>query len=147
MKVRLQQFLAAENITQAQFAESVGVASASVSHILAGRNKPGYDFIVGTMSSYPKLNIEWLLSGKGKMYKDSPLTETKTAMKAASEDNLFTLDTAPQDSQSPAVQAVTEPTLDTAPLPVPGPTTPAARERKIAKIVVFYSDNSFEEIH
>gem|GEM_PF-188988 len=75
MNHRLQQFLAAENVSQAQFAEFLGVARASVSHILAGRNKPSYEFICSMMVHYPNLNMEWLLTGKGKMYKnvsDSP---------------------------------------------------------------------------
>ena len=45
MNIRLQQFLSAENLSQAQFADIIGVARASVSHIIAGRNKPGFDFI------------------------------------------------------------------------------------------------------
>ena len=69
MNTRLKQFIAAENITQAQLADNLNVVRASVSHILAGRNKPGYDFICGLMSHYPNLNIEWLMFGKGKMYK------------------------------------------------------------------------------
>ncbi len=69
MNTRLQQFLSAENLTQAQFADSINVARASISHILAGRNNPGYDFIINTMKRYPDLNIEWLLIGKGKMYR------------------------------------------------------------------------------
>ena len=68
MNERLSQFLAAENISQSQFADSIGVARASISHIVAGRNKPGYDFICSVMERYPSLNIEWLLAGKGKMY-------------------------------------------------------------------------------
>ena len=71
MNTRLKQFIAAENITQAQFADNINVVRASVSHILAGRNKPGYDFISGLMRYYPNLNIEWLMFGKGKMYKES----------------------------------------------------------------------------
>lgn len=71
MNTRLQQFLSAENLTQAQFADSISVARASISHIIAGRNNPGYDFIINTMKRYPELNIEWLLTGKGKMYRNS----------------------------------------------------------------------------
>lgn len=77
MNDRLQQFLAAENINQAQFADSIGVARASVSHILAGRNKPGYDFLLNMMRRYPELNIEWLLSGTGKMYKSRQSNDRK----------------------------------------------------------------------
>lgn len=82
MNNRLQQFLIAENINQAQFADSIGVARASVSHILAGRNKPGYDFIQNMLKRYPDLNIEWLLTGQGKMYK-SRAKEGKASSAAA----------------------------------------------------------------
>ena len=60
MNNRLKQFIAAENITQSQFADRIKVVRASVSHVLAGRNKPGYDFITAIMSAFPDLNIEWL---------------------------------------------------------------------------------------
>ena len=69
MNRRLQQFLSAENLTQAQFADAIGVARASISHILAGRNKPGFDFIERMALTYPDLNLDWLICGKGKMYK------------------------------------------------------------------------------
>ena len=71
MNRRLQQFLTAENISQSQFAESIGVARANVSHILSGRNKPGFDFIEKMLLAYPALNIDWLITGKGKMYRSS----------------------------------------------------------------------------
>ncbi|MBR5906446.1 MAG: helix-turn-helix transcriptional regulator [Bacteroidales bacterium] len=68
MNERLLKFLEAENITQAQFADSIGVARASISHIVSGRNKPGFDFIERTAKRFPALNIEWLITGKGRMY-------------------------------------------------------------------------------
>ena len=71
MNTRLKQFIAAENITQAQLADTINVVRASVSHILAGRNKPSYEFISGLMRHYPNLNMEWLMFGKGKMYKNA----------------------------------------------------------------------------
>ena len=37
MDKRLQQFLDAENISQAQLADTLGVARAGISHILSGR--------------------------------------------------------------------------------------------------------------
>ena len=67
MNSRLQQFLNAENLTQAQFADSIDVARASISHILAGRNKPGFEFIESLAKHYPALNIEWFITGKGRM--------------------------------------------------------------------------------
>lgn len=146
MNSRLQQFLSAENISQAQLADAIGVAKASVSHILAGRNKPSYDFINGIITRYPRLNIEWLLCGKGKMYKDL-------------ENNGF----ADNSSVAPKKAKLTdeeilEPTFDfdepssSAPLStVSRPETKletekAPSERKISRIVVFYDDGTFTEI-
>lgn len=74
MNKRLLQFLEAENITQTQLADTLDVAKASVSNILAGRNRPGYDFIESLMLHYPALNIEWLITGKGKMYNNSDIS-------------------------------------------------------------------------
>ena len=70
MDKRLQQFLDAENISQAQLADTLGVARAGISHILSGRNKPGFDFLEAMALRFPQVSMDWLLTGKGRMYKD-----------------------------------------------------------------------------
>ena len=88
MHNRLKQFLAAENVTQAQFANTIGVGKANISHVLAGRNKPGYDFIKAIMLGYPHLNINWLLLGTGKMYDMAqPVKEKQPSNEALLFDN------------------------------------------------------------
>lgn len=88
MNKRLVQFLSAEGLTQAQFADRIGVARASISHILSGRNNPGYDFFLNLAKVFPDLNLDWLLLGKGRMYKQQeaqPATQTvQTAACSAS---------------------------------------------------------------
>ena len=86
MNNRLMQFLEAENISQSQFAESIGVARASISHILAGRNKPGFDFIERMARRYPSLNLEWLITGKGRMYSES---SPVSGLSEVSENSIF----------------------------------------------------------
>ena len=71
MDKRLQQFLDAESISQAQLADTLGVARASISHILSGRNRPGFDFLEAMAVHYPGISMDWLLTGNGRMYKDS----------------------------------------------------------------------------
>lgn len=155
MNNRLQQFLAAENITQAQFADSINVARAGVSHIIAGRNRPGYDFILSTMKRYPDLNIEWLLTGKGKMYKSSQQAETedRTEVREATavppEDNdLF----AGIEEDSPRIGfSGTRPAPDTNKAATTDSKVPveaaehAVRQRKATKIIVFFDDGTFQE--
>ena len=156
MNTRLKQFLAAENISQAQFADSINVVRASVSHVLAGRNNPSYDFIKAIMDNYPQLNIEWLILGKGKMYKD--LTPAPTQEPAKREDfepgllfegfadeveelmpaepdiTLVVDEALPNIASSCAINASNAQTQ-----------TPV-RQRKVAKIVVLFDDGSYQEM-
>jgi transcriptional regulator with XRE-family HTH domain len=69
MEKRLLLFLQTEDMNPTKFADKIGVQRSSISHILSGRNKPSYDFLVRIMDGFPQLNAEWLLTGKGKMYK------------------------------------------------------------------------------
>ena len=120
MNTRLQQFLSAENLSQSQFADSINVARASISHIMAGRNKPGFDFIENMARRYPTLNIEWFITGKGRMYKGQPSEQIEGDLFAAPSPYIEsdTLDKSPQ---------ISEPRKD------------------ISKILVFYNDGTFEE--
>lgn len=139
MNNRLQQFLAAENISQSVFAESIGVTKASVSHILGGRNKPGFEFIENMARRYPNLNIEWFVSGKGKMYKNQ---SDRTLFPQPEENGLFPEEAA-AEKQEPS------------PAPAPSTTVPASENRvfpdtdgepRISKILVFYDNGTYKEI-
>lgn len=75
MKERILEFLRRENKTSAQFAEEINVQPSGISHILSGRNKPSLDFILKMLEKYPFLSVEWLLFGKGSMYKESGMED------------------------------------------------------------------------
>lgn len=140
MNTRLQQFLAAENISQASFADSLNVARAGISHILAGRNKPSYDFLTALISKYPKLNIEWLMFGKGKMYKEE--------ISIPQRDELFQEDLfSPQEELSAAgtdshgnITFLSE--SDTPDKHAEN----ADRQRKVKKIIILFDDNTYQEL-
>ena len=70
MKERLLEFLKSENKSSAQFAEEIGVQPSGISHILSGRNNPSLDFVLKMLEKYQFLSTDWLLFGKGTMYKD-----------------------------------------------------------------------------
>ncbi len=147
MDKRLQRFLDAENITQSQLAEKLGVAKASISHILAGRNRPGFDFIQSMAQCYPDLNLDWLIAGKGKMYKSqngSPVTqpseEPRIPAQSKESGRLF-------DSQEPDLFPDEAETVDNK--PQTEQVSPAASKPvppRISKILVFYDNGTFKEI-
>lgn len=74
MKDRLSQFLKNEELTAVKFAEIMEVQPSSISHLLAGRNKPNFDFISRMLLRFPDLNPDWLINGLGDFYKSKPTT-------------------------------------------------------------------------
>lgn len=82
MKDRLEKFIKTEGLTPSRFAEIMGVQPSSISHILGGRNKPSFDFIEKMLQRFPKLNPDWLLLGKGNIYRsisDNTVTPITTS--------------------------------------------------------------------
>ena len=136
MNTRLKQFLAAENISQAQFADTIKVVRASVSHVLAGRNNPGYEFIKAIMDNYPSLNIEWLILGKGKMYKEAQPQTVEIQETGL----LFSdiIDEEPAVKENIEVSSKTE-TIDNLPQTI-------VKQRNVSKIIILYDDGSFQEM-
>jgi len=142
MNRRLSQFLTAENISQSQFAEIIGVAKASVSHVLSGRNKPGYDFIENLALHYPDLSIEWLLTGKGKMYrnsKDVEIPESPSTSKDpveifnSQEPTLFEKEPEKVENEEDTLLFQSESEKDQS-------------RRNIRKVVIFYDDGTYTEV-
>ena len=146
MNTRLQQFLAAENITQAQLADSLDVARAGVSHIIAGRNKPSYDFLSALLHHYPSLNAEWLMLGKGKMYKD---LQEKTVEKIQEQpagllfddfDEIVEEKSDAQHSESVNIHSTNKiNNLDNAMQSI-------VKQRNVNKIIVLFDDGTFQEM-
>ena len=160
MNRRLQQFLSAENLTQAQFADAIGVARASISHILAGRNKPGFEFIERMAVAYPDISLDWLILGKGKMYKRggndifAQLSPVQNATESAQEgfleakqeveaemaddspddmpENLFDEEETSPEEPEETIEVNEDKSVD--------------KEKVISKVIIFYSDNTFTEI-
>ncbi len=122
---RIQLILKSLNLSPTRLADEIDVQRSGVSHILSGRNKPSLDFVMKILSTYPEINSDWLMFGKGKMFnvsskKESLPEEEKEKPKIESEK---------VNKQSYEVSSE----------------SPAPYDRKIEKIVVFYSDNTFME--
>ena len=70
MKDRILKILEAEKISAAEFADKMGVQRSNVSHILNGRNNPGFSFIQKILETFPAINSRWLIIGEGLMYEN-----------------------------------------------------------------------------
>lgn len=118
---RLQVIFEREGISASIFADKIGVQRSAISHILSGRNKPGFDLLQKIIAKFPTINTEWLITGLGDPYKQ-PVKQIQTT--------LFD----PPTTQKQSVEVTPVNTM---------PSQPEGN-RTIERIVIFYSDKTFE---
>lgn len=138
MNRRLQQFLEAENLTAAKLADILGVQRSGLSHILSARNKPSYDFILTILNKYPALNPDWLITGKGKMYRDQNEDSTPVHQVVVEKSEYIQ---PPQFEFENEVNSE-EPIYNTTPLLS---TKAPSNNKRIVRITIYYSDGTFED--
>ncbi|HOC49258.1 MAG TPA: helix-turn-helix transcriptional regulator [Bacteroidales bacterium] len=157
MKDRIQAFLQTENKSYAQFADEIGVQPSGISHILSGRNNPSLDFVIKMLHRYPSLSTEWLLFGRGSMYKKASqptLFDVDFQKDESSEEELFDEHIITDNGNIADLHAGRK---DIAELfPAEGDKAadrdkpadsnePEVGTRKLSGIVFFYSDKTFTE--
>ena len=121
---RIEAVIKSMNLSARQFAEQIKVQPGTISNMMVGRNNPSLEVMKRIMQRYPTINPEWLIAGKGEMWRTVPGQEA----------GLF-------DNQPPTdglTQAIKRTKEEEQPVPV-------APQKKISRIVVYYTDNTFEE--
>ena len=126
---RLAKIIESEKMTAKQFAAEIGVSAGTISNILGGRNKASTDIIVRILNRFRTINSDWLLLGTGSMYRPNGGVTQAT---------LFG-DMRPLDAEQPT--ETPQPTVVTAPQMTAQP----AQQRQIARIIVYYTDGTYEE--
>jgi len=136
MKDRIIQFLNANNLNSTKFADQIGVQRSSISHILSGRNKPSYDFIEKMLLTYPKLNAQWLITGKGNMLIDHPsLFKEPKVEKNLTQRELFI------QNQNEDIHVITKPEKEKEIIE----SKPDYTSKQIEKVMIFYNDGTFKQ--
>jgi len=142
MKERILAFLQSENKSAAQFAEEIGVQPSGISHIISGRNNPSLDFVMKMLHRYSSLSAEWLLFGRGPMYKYT------------SQPTLFDMPVSAGDSGAPADEGavVSAEPLSSGESPVSlsdsgivSRDEQGTRDKTLIKVLLFYSDKTCSE--
>ncbi|MCQ2127568.1 MAG: helix-turn-helix domain-containing protein [Bacteroidaceae bacterium] len=65
MKERLIQLMQMLGMNPTQFATAIGIQRATLQHILSGRNETSLKIVMQICKTFPQVNIEWLVFGKG----------------------------------------------------------------------------------
>ena len=80
MREKLLDLMKNEGLKPSQLAELLEINPAGISHILAGRNKPGFDLLQKILRRFPRINPDWLLLDSDKMYRDSEPEQSAPAV-------------------------------------------------------------------
>jgi transcriptional regulator with XRE-family HTH domain len=126
IKDRLQIVIKMNNLTNASFADKIEVQRSSISHIMAGRNKPSLDFIQKTLLSFPKVDAQWLITGKQ--------SQTNSLDHNGQEDELHSISTSGKDIID-----------DKEATPKAKPTSRIQSNKSIKRVVVYFDDGTYVE--
>lgn len=139
---RIQKIMDDKGLTVSSLADEIGVKRPTMTHTLSGRNNPSLDIISKILERFPEVSSDWLMFGK------EPIYRSTTPIQQA----LF--EEFPSSSEVRTEQPATYQTKQMV-NPPPSPVSITMKEdvrnepkseinRKIERIMVFYSDNSFE---
>lgn len=139
---RLKLILERVNLTPGNFADKIGVAPATISHILSGRNKyPSAEVMLRLHENFPDIDLNWLLTGEGTLVKDDPDSMFTGSLFG---DNLLNATKSTAESENRK-----ENSLETA----KNTDNPIVKQeiiykekpvRKIAEIRIFFDDGTYE---
>jgi DNA-binding XRE family transcriptional regulator len=164
MNKRIEILLKEVNMSSSQFADAIGAQRATISHIITGRNNPSLDFVQKVLIRFPQLNPEWILNGKGDIWKpvvresDEPsparpgnASETKQSLlfdefneKTETDKNTFK---SPDNSDLMEKQTLEKHHAIKEVKEIPNKTVStekAPHTRKIIKVITLYNDGTFE---
>lgn len=141
-------FLEKENLSNSDFAAMIGVGAPSISHLKTGRNKLSLTLYAKILESFPQLNSKWLLTGEGGMYDEQREKDTHSIITP----NLFSQKEERETRISSSMEDNVRKTTATLEEGIYNTTQKenfveqGERERKIARVILFYTDGSYEEL-
>ena len=136
---RINQIMEREGLNSSKFAEEIGIQRSAMSHILNGRNNVSLDVLMKILWRFTDVNTDWLLFGKGEMVRNvSPgisvnpqNTPINPSDRSASSEyrKEIGVETHVNMPQNTVIEKLTYQENSC---------------KKITKIMIFYSDNTFD---
>jgi len=117
---RIEKIMGFYELSATSFADKIQVGRSSISHIISGRNKPSLDFVMKIVQTFPEVELYWLLNGKGNF---PPIEHEKV----------------PEKENIPSA-----PILEEKEIPKK---IKSQQHKEIEKVIVFYTDGTFDAYH
>jgi len=130
---RLKELMEYYNLSASAFSDEIDFNRSTISHLISGRNKPSLEFVMKVLDRFPEVSVSWFLYGKGEF----PAVDNKES---------FTTKPTDDNKDSPSNEKSKSPNVSfenrsDAPSLF---SNPSNNKKEIKKIVIFYTDFSFE---
>lgn len=139
MKGKLEFLLKNKGLTATTLARMLEIQPSGISHILSGRNKPSFDLVVKILRVFPDLNPDWLLLDSDVIFRsDSPTVAAPTPNAEVSSpiSPVLPFDVVKNEEFSE--------TQNSSKNEFNPNFTSATNGKKVERIIVLYSDRTFE---
>ncbi|AUD02952.1 helix-turn-helix transcriptional regulator [Spirosoma pollinicola] len=159
---KIKQILIDKNLTPSYFADEIGVQRSSISHILSGRNRPSFDIIQKIIRRFPELGYDWIMeedqqvnqtipTGYGNRSIGRPTVDRSDRFGAGQPSSV-----SPYPSQSPGIRSQRN-EIPPVSMPIQAPVdlgagtsesvgdTSSTTDKRVERILIFYTDGSFRE--
>lgn len=153
MKERIKKIMDDQHLSPSAFADKLQIGRAVISHILNGRNNPSLDVVIRILTEFSNVNPDWLLTGVGDTYKSeggisisqkayqpdlflheqSPINEAEISTDSKNE--IENVNENKEVDSKFSANKIQEPMI---------PYGQKVQEKRILRIIIYYSDNTFE---
>jgi transcriptional regulator with XRE-family HTH domain len=147
MREKLLKLMKSEKLSSSRLAEILEIQPSSISHILSGRNKPSYDFLVKILRRFPTLNPDWLLLDAEQMYRSNEEldrhindTNTQSSQTTGSAEKMIVNSKNALNPKNESSQNSTNRPIEN----IAAVANIATDGRTIERVIVLYTDKSFE---
>lgn len=148
MREKLLKLMKSQKLTSSRLAEILEIQPSSISHILSGRNKPSFDFLVKILRRFPTINPDWLLLDAEQMYRTNDELDGQTAQSQSSSVKVQNgAVNSTTDSTATNEQSNRSDNIDSTKRTIESVSNLGKPGTEIERIIVLYSDKSFEAFY
>lgn len=155
-KERIEKIMLKEEMNSAVFAAEIGIQGSTLSHILNGRNNPSLDVLKKILNRFRMVSSDWLILGVGSMYRSEKQSQAPTLFDSIDENTYKSEDLLPKkdnkiESSSALIQQKSTVTTEIPVETIQEPSRPVyippieQNSKSVRKIIVYYTDNTFQE--
>lgn len=155
-KERIDKVMQIEGMNSAVFATAIGIQGSTLSHILNGRNNPSLSVLQSILNRFPNISSDWLIMGQGPVERSAKQSQTPTLFDSFDESTSKsdTLEHKYVEKSEPLPESIqqrtvnkTESPINSVPEQSHAPFIPQVEpnSKAVRKIIVYYTDNTFQE--